>query len=174
MVLKLLLAGMAVLVGLVAGEAWLRGVQPRYFNSLQWEYEPDLGWTNRPEAIYYNVMGDRKPIRIEFNRRGFRDLDHAEDKPAYTRRIIIIGDSFSEATQVNLDDTYWRQLGVALNAASDVRWETLNFGVGDYGTTQEYLTLVTRGLRYDPGSGRPASGADQRHLQQRHHRGASV
>ena len=61
-----------------------------------------LGWTQEISKQYdYEVEG--RTVRVSFNAAGFRDVEHALAKSVGTKRLVVIGDSFSEAIQVNLD-----------------------------------------------------------------------
>jgi hypothetical protein len=62
----------------------------------------------------------------------------------------VIGDSFCEAVQVNLRDTFHQQLQDLLNQTAEVDWEVINLGVGDFGTAQELIALNEFGLEYEP------------------------
>jgi hypothetical protein len=74
-------------------------------------------------------------------------------KPAGTYRIAVLGDSYAEAMQVDLERTFWSLLPKRLEScgfAGGKRVETLNFGVSGYGTSNELLTLRTRVWPYSP------------------------
>ena len=114
-----------------------------------WRFHPVLGWTQEPSKVY-DIVIDGESVRIEFNRMGFRDVDHPIPKPPDTRRIVVIGDSFSEAVQVNLGEIYFRRLQGLLNRESSQKWEIINLGVGDFGTAQEWLALQHYGYQFDP------------------------
>jgi hypothetical protein len=82
-----------------------------------------------------------------------RDREHAVAKPAGTYRIAVLGDSYAEAMQVDLERTFWSLLPKRLEScgfAGGKRVETLNFGVSGYGTSNELLTLRTRVWPYSP------------------------
>ena len=82
-----------------------------------------------------------------------RDVEHSLDKPDGVYRIAVIGDSYSEAMQVERDKAYWALLPERLAAcgfAAGKRIETINFGVAGYGTAQEYVVLQTSAMRYQP------------------------
>lgn len=120
-----------------------------YNPSAHWYYHPVLGWTQELNVNFdYTVAG--APVRVEFNSLGFRDIEHAVQKPPGVKRIVVIGDSFSEAAQVNLADTYFIRLGNLLEQVGGQRWEAINVGVGDFGTAQAWLALKGYGLAYDP------------------------
>jgi hypothetical protein len=73
-------------------------------------------------------------------------------------RVAVLGDSFSEALQVNLEATWWKQLEALLNATPDCALrrgypggvEIVNFGVGGYGTGLELLTWRQQAQAYAP------------------------
>jgi hypothetical protein len=130
-------------------EAGLRlaGVSYPYF------YVPDpvLGYAHKPNAEGWWKKEGFAHIRI--NRAGFRDRDHTEAKQPGTFRIAVLGDSYSEALQVSLDETYWAVLESDLAqcpAFDGRRVEVLNFGVSGYGTAQELLLLRHRVWDYAP------------------------
>ena len=90
---------------------------------------------------------------VSINQDGLRDEDHAIPKPLNTYRIAVLGDSFSEAIQVNAEDTYWSKLEQNLAqcpAFKNRPIEVINFGVGDYGTAQELMTLKKHVGKYQP------------------------
>ncbi|MFM7269181.1 MAG: SGNH/GDSL hydrolase family protein [Cyanobium sp.] len=84
---------------------------------------------------------------VRINRAGYRDRDWSPSPTPGRLRIAVHGDSFTEALQVPEQDSWVRLLPAAL---AQVRpcpllsgWpggaETLNFGVGGYGTGQSWL-----------------------------------
>jgi hypothetical protein len=87
-----------------------------------WRYHPVIGWSQVPNKRYDFKM-DGKNIHVAFNSRGFHDVEHSQPKPPGTRRIVLVGDSFSEALQVNLDETYFRRLEKKLNQLETDRWD---------------------------------------------------
>ena len=90
---------------------------------------------------------------LRINSLGYRDIEHEVAKPAGTYRIAVLGDSFTEARQVALEDTFSSLLGRNLGSCAGLNGqqvEVLNFGVGSYGTAQELLTLRMDALRFAP------------------------
>ena len=141
----------SIIFVIVSCEVLLRYYDPGLFQSKYSIFHPDFGWTEKTDFRDYKWMDDQKPVLIEFNKIGYRDIDHIVTKPPKTRRVVVLGDSFSEAVQVNISETYWWRMSSVLNSRhTNYRWETLNFGVGSYGTTQEYLTLCMKALDYRP------------------------
>ncbi len=141
----------AVLLGtavpLVAIEGYLRftGIGGGFY-----EPDPVLGARHIPNGTgrWRRACFD-VPIRI--NSQGLRDVEHPLEKPLGTQRIVVLGDSIAEALQVPLEASFPRLLEEMLNfGGGGPPTEVINFGVADYGTDQEYLTLKTRGAPYQP------------------------
>ena len=139
----------SVVLSLLAFEIGVRFLEIDYNPSPNWRFHPRLGWTQERGMTYDYQLGG-VDIRVEFNQLGFRDVEHALAKPAGTQRLVVIGDSFSEALQVNLEQTYWRQLAKLLSDAQGHPWEVINLGVGDWGNAQALLALKEYGLAYQP------------------------
>ena len=93
--------------------------------------------------------------KVEINSDGLRDFNHKFNKDKDTYRIAILGDSFAEARSVNLNETFWSKISSDLincsffkNTNKEV--EIINFGVSEYGTAQQLLTLKNHVWKYDP------------------------
>ncbi|WP_267384295.1 SGNH/GDSL hydrolase family protein [Cyanobacterium sp. uoEpiScrs1] len=90
---------------------------------------------------------------VKINQDGLRDKYYPREKPKNTFRIAVLGDSFAEAIQVNLEDTFWSFIERELHNCPSINnrmVETINFGVGDYGTAQELMTLKHQVKYYSP------------------------
>ncbi len=83
-------------------------------------------WNIRDEFIKRNV-----------NSIGFLDKEHHPKKPPQTFRIGFFGDSFVEARQVNLEDTFFR---IIENKLTKYNVETLAFGQSGWGTIHSFLS----------------------------------
>jgi len=146
---RLLLAALGILLGLIACEAALRLLGIGYTGLVQ----PDAytGWALRPRAVGWESGRSRSQF-VAINRAGMRDVEHARAKPPGAWRLAVLGDSFTQGKEVELDDTYPRRLEQRLSACEKLRGrsvEVLNFGVKGYGTAQELLTLQHRVWPYD-------------------------
>jgi hypothetical protein len=90
---------------------------------------------------------------VRINSDGLRDREHDKVKPPNTVRIAILGDSFSEAMHLPMEQTYWFLLQQKLqdcNAFPGKQVEVINFGVSGYGTGQQLLTLQQKVWSYSP------------------------
>lgn len=140
------MALVAVLLALGAGEAGLRllGVSfPSFY-----ELDPYRGRAHRPGAHGWYAREGRADVHI--NADGMRDRERAVAKPAGTFRVALLGDSFVQAVQVDLDSTMGAVLERRLSGGMGRDIEVLNFGVASYGTAQEFLTLRHRVWKYAP------------------------
>jgi hypothetical protein len=115
-------------------------------------YEPDslIGLKHVPNA---SGLWRKKEFRTEIriNSEGFRDVDHEINKPGGVYRIIVLGDSYVEAFQLPLKDTFHKILEKRLNeTVKGKKIEIMNFGVSGFGATQNYLALRYYGYKYNP------------------------
>lgn len=107
---------------------------------------PVRGWTLAPrETVHWSKLD--RDVLIRTNEKGLRDRPHAYAPEPGVFRIVVIGDSFMEAYQVEFEESFPYLLQETL---ADRRVEVINLGVGGYGTAQEYLYLRDEGLRYQP------------------------
>ena len=112
-------------------------------------YQPseEYGWGLIPNTEYsHTVEGNRVVVRI--NNKGLRDIDHDYRKPKNTFRILFLGDSFTEAKQVNLEETFVKVLENKLNQYVEYPVEVINSGVSAYGTDNELLFYQNEGFKY--------------------------
>ena len=116
---------------------------------------------DRPDPVFGSVLiagakgwqQSEGHIYIRVNSDGFRDRERSTAKPPGTVRIAVLGDSFTEARQVDLEATFCEVLERELRERGppgDRTIEVLNFGISGYGTTQQLLTLQRRVWAYEP------------------------
>ena len=136
-------------VAVVFAELLLRlaGVSYPYFFAYDAER---LRWhRSGAEGLYT----DEGTAFVRINSHGLRDREHSFNKPPGTIRIAILGDSFAEAFQVELEETFWSTIERDLRTCAAVgkrKIETINFGVSGYGTAAEWLSLQKDVWKYDP------------------------
>jgi hypothetical protein len=139
----------AILVGILLFEIGLRLAGISYPSFYTWdEYR---GFALRPGAEgWYRTEGE---AYLRINSVGLRDREHTKIKPANTLRLAILGDSYAEARQVSIEQTFWAVLERELEKCSYINGrhvEVINFGVSGYGTAQELMTLRYKVWDYSP------------------------
>ena len=136
-------------VALLLAEVALRAMG--YSSPMWYRPDPQLGWTLRPGMSAWFTKEGRALVTI--NDQGRRDRETTLHKPEGVYRIAVLGDSYSEAMQVERDQAYWWLLPERLAScgfAPGKKIEVLNFGVSGYGTAQEYVMLESQAIRYRP------------------------
>jgi hypothetical protein len=113
--------------------------------------DPITGWSLLPNSKgrWFNQLYEYD-VHIEINSRGLRaPEDIGYEKPPGTYRVIVLGDSFVEAAQVELEQSFPQQLRQLL-AQQGMNVQVINAGVGGWGTDQELLWLREEGYKYQP------------------------
>ncbi len=153
---SLALLGGALLVALLLAELLLRAAGQSYYWAVAKRPDPVLGWRPAPNSSAWQSFEGRALVRT--NALGFRDRDHAMTKPDSVVRIAVLGDSFTEAVQVPVEQTWWRLVESRLNGdtcrarGSEVRQpvEVLSFAVSGYSSAQALLSLREHAFDHDP------------------------
>lgn len=102
-----------------------------------------------------NVETIRKTVeyesRMKTNSQGFVGEDFSLAKGENTYRIATLGDSFTEAFDVDLDKSYSSLLEKTLDSASgELDYQVYNFGVSGSASTHELLTYKHYASVYQP------------------------
>ena len=137
---------LTVLVG--EGVARIAGVRPLTAADELWRNHPRWGWHHEPNSTDVFVKTDFTQ-EIHINSRGLREREFPYEKPAGTRRILVIGDSSVAGFEVKEEERFTRVLEREL-AARGLRYEVINAGTRGWGTDQSLLFLQEEGLRYQP------------------------
>jgi len=87
---------------------------------------------------------------IKINSLGMRDQEHAAQKRPGLFRVLLLGDSFMEALQVNFEESMPSLLERALNSDAPGRAEVLNASVSGWGTDDELVYLMRYGAALRP------------------------
>jgi hypothetical protein len=146
---KLLLLSFGLLFGLFMSEIFLRVIGYSY--PLFYTTDYYRGFALQPGVEGHYQREGESYVRI--NSDGLRDREHPKTKPAGTVRIAVLGDSFSEAMHVPMEQTFWSLLEQKLqecHAYPGKNVEVINFGVSGYGTAQELMTLRQKVWDYSP------------------------
>ena len=147
--IKAISIAIGLLIGVVFSEMALRliGIEYPIF------YERDIDGISRHRPGMTGVFSKEGRANIKINSDGLRDREHALLKPESTRRIAVLGDSYAEAFQVDLPETFWSVMERELQKCKSLahrKVEVLNFGVSGYGTGSELLRLQRDVWKYDP------------------------
>ncbi|MBS3152066.1 hypothetical protein J4230_01510 [Candidatus Woesearchaeota archaeon] len=111
-----------------------------------WRHDKDLGYSLIPgkEGRYISQDFD---INVKINSQGFRDVERDfYNKDSF--RILVVGDSFVEALQVPLENSFSQLLGNKLSYLG--KYEVVSMGVSGYGTLQELIMFNKSGVEYSP------------------------
>jgi hypothetical protein len=106
-------------------------------------WHPTRGWALRPGLRDLPVFSGKVLSSNSAGVRGSREFEAT--RPAGTRRLVLLGDSFTFGEGVSDVETYAAQLSLLLP-----RLEILNLAVHGYGHDQMLLALKEEGLRYRP------------------------
>jgi hypothetical protein len=136
---------------LLLSEVGLRIIDPKIPTGSYWQIDDTIGRKGRPHAEgWWTYEGESY---IKFNSAGFRDLERKVEKPANTFRVAVLGDSFTEAINVSLEETYPKILEQMLRECpsyQEKNIEVLNFGISNLGTGQQMLVLDQIASSYSP------------------------
>jgi hypothetical protein len=106
-------------------------------------FSSDLGLAvHAAPPVYNRLRWNRRAV----NRDGFLDVEHAQHKTAGVRRVGFFGDSYVEAVQVRLEDTFFRRLPTQI-AGQEV--EALAFGISGWGTLHSLIAYRVMAPRYE-------------------------
>jgi lysophospholipase L1-like esterase len=175
--LRALLAGAAVGAALLGVELALRaaGYVPRWYHASarlvdpRWRvlldcypsnprgyFDVDLRTPESRERYFhlaphrYDAVAARVPyaVKAEYNSLRFRDVEPAPRREG-VRRVVIVGDSFSEGQGVQEPDTCARVLERLLNAGG-AQWEVRNCGRRGLDFPALYEEAFADALKYSP------------------------
>jgi SGNH hydrolase-like domain, acetyltransferase AlgX len=126
-----------------------REAQPLTTRGSIIRFDPRLGWAKPPLAQGW-LHRPEYHVHLDVNAHGLRGPDRDYGKPPGTRRILLLGDSFTEGFAVREEATVRAALESLLRASGCGTWEVINGGTMGYGTDQEYLFFQEEGRRYQP------------------------
>lgn len=137
--LRGLTVGIALLASLLLAEVGLRLCVVQEGKRLA-TYDEVLGWRGRPHGEgFYVRKADSIHIPFQYNELGFRDRS-VPLKPAGSKRLMLLGDSFVESLEVDFSETFGAQLEEALQPL-DSDWDVCVIGSQGYSTAQELLAF---------------------------------
>lgn len=150
---RLGLIAFGIFFSLVLAEIMLRvagAMVPGDFQTASFlEAHPEFGRRNRPGAGWKKTP--EFTSWIEINSKGLRGAEVDYAKPPGEVRVLVLGDSFTFAEQVNQDQTFAQRLEDRLNADQDGKhYRVLNGGSNGWATANELIFLAKEGVRFQP------------------------
>ena len=144
----LAIAGVAVALLVVEAGLALRPARHCGGTPPFWRPDRDVGWAlvpgiRREAAVCRGTETVARHV-VEVNALGQRDRPRTYARTPGRRRVLVLGDSFVEAMQVALEETFSARLEGQLGV------EMLNAGVSGYSTDNELRAFAARGARYAP------------------------
>ncbi len=117
--------------------------EPFLAERLHTEYDPLLGWINKPNVSIDDMYGPN--VFLKTNSQRFRNQnDFSINVPKGRIRVICSGDSFTLGYGVDNDHTWCHLLDTI-----DPRLQAVNMGQGGYGIGQAYLWYKRDGVQLD-------------------------
>lgn len=140
---------LSTVIGLVVVEMGLRAFHPQ---NLSRSYKTRDGLIIlRPnhQGISTSATASHE---YRINSLGMRDREHQIEKRANTFRVMILGDSFMEALQVDFDHVFAKLLEDKLNEGmpKPQSIEVINIAVSGWGTDEQLTYLTRHGLSLKP------------------------
>lgn len=134
----------------IAAELFLRILAPVPMLPRYIEAGPHGIRSNMPSMTYRHQTPEYV-VELRTNSQGMRaDRDFELEKPAGTRRIVVLGDSFGMGYGVNLEESSLHLLGEGLAEALGCPVEVLNFSVSGFGPAEELVVLEEEALSFEP------------------------
>lgn len=104
-------------------------------------FDSKLGWRLRPGTYWAKPGHTFKKHSIYINKFGLRNKNIADTPKKGTKRILILGDSFTFAWTSQNKEMFSSQLETLINDSNLNNYEVINAGVSGYGTAQELLFM---------------------------------
>ncbi|MBK7950077.1 MAG: SGNH/GDSL hydrolase family protein [Deltaproteobacteria bacterium] len=146
---RVAIRAMALGLGLLLAEGGLRLFGIAY---PAWDRPTaGLGEWGEPNARGWAVGEARQ--YVELNAEGARDVDHAVAKPEGVHRVVVLGDSYAAAYEVEREQAFWAVAERALAACPALdgrRVEMINLSKRGFGTAEELLVWRKLGAKYAP------------------------
>lgn len=104
--------------------------------------DPQVMYTHSPSCLYSSQIPESEPVDYRYDECGFRHVTPCTFGNSLLSRIVFVGDSFTEAMAVPVEDGYaWRSRQELLNQGFPV--EVINLGVSGFDLLQYHERLRT-------------------------------
>ncbi len=150
---KIILVLLGTLIALIIAEFAARLLGPPYGERGLGYRQCDrlVGWRGIPNvSMELNMEGYQH--QVVWNSRGMHDGEHSVEKEEGVFRIMMLGDSFVEAVEVEESQTSHQVLEDLLNARapSNIKFEVISVGAVAWGPVQELMYFRSEGRVYQP------------------------
>jgi len=121
-----------------------------------------LGYKGAPESLIANIHAVDDPVLNwrylpgsevqlgkvirKYNKAGFRDVDHDVGKAPGIKRVLVVGDSVTEAGDVEWEAVFSSRIQAGLGSS----YEVVTLAMGGLNTPQEIHLFEKEGLAYKP------------------------
>jgi hypothetical protein len=157
MVSVIIRRGLLIVLGLALPLLALEAILRHFGPIVPGNYETGVWAEGHPVVGHFHVPGASAWVRepeftthLRFNQFGLRGAEIAAQKPPDARRILLLGDSFVEAKQVNESESLASSLASLLESRWPHETELLNSGTFDWSQVHEYLYLRLAGPTMQP------------------------
>ncbi len=134
------------LAALLTCEAAARIIYPPLRGTHWYHEDPRYGMRHRSNLDKrVTEWGDGDYWYFRTNARGFRGGEWGDVPAAGTRRVLVMGDSFTFGNGVNEGETFPEVANHAAGARNGKPWEVLNLGVSAWGPQHALAYLETEG-----------------------------
>src|SRR5262245_13923877 len=117
---------------------------------ISWSEPHEIyGWRFAPKAEYWNRPREGGRSSGQINSYGWRDVEWSLDNKPGVYRVAVVGDSYVEAFQVELAETFLK-IAESILAAQGYKVELMNFGRSGFTTTEELLVIRDEVLEFSP------------------------
>lgn len=132
----------AVGLGLCLLELGVRIVSKVTLRERGHAFDRDVGWRPLPNIEKRNAFWGTEREPAFTNTHGLRDGEHDYERPHGTKRVVVLGDSFTFGVGVDYGQRFTELL-------EQDGLELINLGVNAYGTDQEVRRYEVDGVRYE-------------------------
>ncbi len=141
---NLALLFISIIASLLIAEVLVRVFYPQ--DLQKYELDPDIVHRPRPNTIT-KLSGPEFTVIRATNSKGLVDYEYDYDFKSLT--IVMLGDSFTEASHVKLEEGFPKLLESKLkNDGKNLR--VVNCGIGNTGTDQQFIFLQKECIKYKP------------------------
>ena len=141
---RLLLVAMGMTLAVVLAEVSLRVLNAALWPPI-YRVDEQLGWRHPADCRRHMVDELGRQVAFATDAHGLRVPTRIDEVDLDDRLVLFVGDSFTEASQVEAEEAFPARVAASLD-----RLRHVNAGVGGYSTLQELLALREQLPRFGP------------------------